>query len=86
MLGDEMLLDASTYRSDFQMRTSHQTHANLVEQQNNSRGLARLYKNRDEVLRADWRSWKAEFTGLTAPTVGLQVCTLRMVLKVASAG
>jgi hypothetical protein len=70
------MLHASTYRSDFQMRTSHQTHADLVEKQRNFRGLAHLYGNHDEVLRSDWRNWKAEVVRLTAPKVGLQVLYL----------
>src|SRR5262245_5637406 len=74
MLGNELLLDASTYQSNFQMRTSNQTHADLGERQNNSRGLALLYRNHDEVLRADWRRWEPEVTRLlTAPKVGLRV-------------
>jgi hypothetical protein len=73
MLGNELLLDASTYRSNFQMRTSHQTHADLVERQNNSRCQALLYRNHDEVLRADWRRWEPEVTRLTSPKVGLHV-------------
>jgi hypothetical protein len=42
------------------MRTSQQTHADLVEQLKSRHDLARLYRHRDELLRSDWRSLKAE--------------------------